>query len=328
VPANQTVQFTLSGQCSLTPPPAGHFGTLVLEDASSPQVDQFFAYSRTQTPSGNGFSVEGFPIGNFSGAVADVIGLKRQAASPHFQSNCFVGALSEGFSYQVLLFDSSNNLVGPPLTGALQPSEMTKLPDVGASAGDYSNVRANFSVTSGGAPAMVAFCTVQESTFFGADFRIAKSQDALNDGQRRLACLGQDQCGIVSSIQPEHVDDVTKKNIYSMIITPPDFVRCDLVGARTSDLQIRLREWGDYQSSPVFPSSAPYTSGGSGQSFFYIYTGGRNAINGGTATRWFIDVSFRTGGNATVPINFGITCRSGNGTEVPWLRAVVNNDFS
>ena len=37
---------------------------------------------------------------------------------------------------------------------------------------------------------MVSFCTVQESTFFGADFRIGKSTDARNDGQRRVACIG------------------------------------------------------------------------------------------------------------------------------------------
>lgn len=330
VSPNESKPFTLAGQCSLAN--VGHFGMLVLEDSSSPQTNQFFAYSRTQTTGGNGFSVEGFPIGAFSGAIADVVGLKRQAASPMYQSNCFVGALSEGLSYQVVLRNGTNGApIGNSITGTLQPFEMTRLLDVfttaAAPAGDYSNVRANFSVTSGGAPAMVGLCTLQESTFFGADFRIAKSQDALNEGQKRVACVGQDSCGAVSTSQPEQIADVTKKNIYSMIITQPDFVRCDLVGARAGDLQIRLRKWGDPFSSAVFPSSPPFSSGGSAQSFFYIYTGGRNAVNSGTATRWFIDVAFRTGGNATVPIPFGVTCQSGNGTEIPWLKAVVANDF-
>jgi hypothetical protein len=52
-------------------------------------------------------------------------------------------------------------------------------------------------------------------------------------------------------------------------------------------------------------------------------------VNSGTATRWFIDVSFRpVGGNSGhLPIDFGITCRSGNGTEIPWFRGTAPIDF-
>jgi hypothetical protein len=328
VAASSNVAFTLGSQCTLA---GSHFGMLVLEDNATPKTNVFYAYSRAQTPGGNGFSVEGFPAGAFSGAPADVVGLKRQAASPVYQSNCFIGALDEGFSYQVLLRDANNQLLGGPIVGSLGPYENTRLFDVfalaGAPAGDHANVRANFSITSGGAPAMVPFCTVQESTFFGADFRIGKSIDALNNGQRREACIGMDDCNAttVSTTQPERITDVSLKNVYSMIIAQPDYVRCDLVGD-TASLQIRLREWGDAFSSPVFPVSVPYTNGASNQTFFYIYTGGRNAVNGGTASRWFIDVAARSGAG-TPPFDFGITCTSGNGTEVPWLRGVVANDF-
>jgi hypothetical protein len=296
---------------------------LVLDDAGVPHTHPFFAYSRAQTPGGNGFSVEGFPIGAFSGASADVDGLKRQAASPVYQSNCFVGALSEGFSYQITLWDASNNLVGLPITGTLAPFENTRKLDVfaaaGAPAGDIAHVRANFSITSGGAPAMVAFCTLQESTFFGADFRIAKSIDALNDGQRRVACIGQDDCSgnAVSVSQPETIGNAGLRNVYSMIITQPDFVRCALVAAPgdLANLQIRLRSPGDPFASPVF-------AGGAGAQSFSIFTGGRNAINNGVASRWFIDVE--TVSNSTsVPINFGINCTSGNGTEIPWFRGTA-----
>jgi hypothetical protein len=202
---------------------------------------------------------------------------------------------------------------------------------VGAPAGDYSNVRANFSVTSGGG-ALVSLCTVQESTFFGADFRIGKSTDGRNDGERRVACIGMDNCSdtvpSANALLREKLADATQKNVYSTILTPPDFVRCDLIGPRANDLQIRLRQWGDPMTSAVFPSSPPYSSGGTGASFFYVNTGGRAAVNGGTRSRWFIDVAFRTGGDATAPIEYGITCRAGNGMEIPWLRATVtNSDF-
>ena len=326
VAAITSTPFTLPGQCpGLTN--ASHFGMLVLEDATAPQTHQFFAYSRAQTPGGNGFSVEGFPIGAFSAEDADVDGLKRQAAAPTYQSNCFVGALSEAVTYQLLLWDSSNNLVGLPLTGTLQPFEMHRYLDVfakaSAAAGDYSNVRANFTVTGGDAtadgkrPALVGLCTVQESTFFGADFRVAKSQDALNDGQKRVACIGEGTCGTFDSVQPEQITDATLRNVYSMIITQPDHVHCDLQAppADLPNLQMRLRLPGDPFSSTVF-------AGGAGQTSFSIFTGGRNAINSGTATRWFIDVE-TINSSTTVPISFGVTCSSGNGTEVPWFRGTA-----
>ena len=337
IPALQSKPFSVGIQCN--PLGAGsHFGMLVLEDASSEQTNVFFAFSRVQTSGGNGFSVEGFPIGAFSAAPADVIGLKRQNAAPTYQSNCFVGALGEAVNYQMVLRDGTTNaIVGSPVTGSLAPYQLRRYLDVfsaapngvGAPAGDYSNVRANFTVTSGG-PALVSFCTVQESTFFGADFRIGKSTDARNDAQRRVACIGLDNCSDTtpSVADPEQLLDAGHKNVYSAILNPPDFVRCDLVGPRKNDLQIRLRQWGDPLTSAIFPSSPPYSSGGQGESFFFVSTGGRGAVNGGTASRWFIDIAFRTGGNGTTPIDYGITCRSGNGMEIPWIRTTVtNSDF-
>jgi len=343
VPALESTPFTLSSQCALPAPPPSHFGVLVLEDAAAQQTNLFYAYSRTQTPGGNGFSIEGFPIGAFSAQPADVVGLKRQAAAPVYQSNCFAGALGEAVSYQLVLRDGTTNaLIGIPLTKTLQPFEQFRYLDifspapngVGAPAGDYSNVRANFTVTGGATagdgarPALVGFCTVQESTFFGADFRIAKSQDALNDGQRRLACIGQATCGIGSPVSPpplaERVSDATLRNVYSMIITQPDFVRCDLVAAPADlpNLQMRLRVPGDPFASAVFATSPPYDSGGANKTTFYIATGGRAAINNGVATRWFVDVE-TISTSTTVPIDFAITCSSGNGTEVPWFRGTA-----
>ncbi|HSC98867.1 MAG TPA: hypothetical protein VLI21_08190 [Casimicrobiaceae bacterium] len=333
IPANESKQFLLGDQCAPFAA-GGHFGMLVLEDAAAEQTNLFFAYSRTQTPGFIGFSVEGLPVGAFSGAPADSLGLKSQAAAPGFTSNCFVGALSEAVSYQLLLRDDSTKaFLGDPLTGTLQPYEMLRYLDVfgpsNANApGDHSNVRANFTVTSGG-QALVGFCTLQENSQLSADFRLAKSIDAMNNGQKRLACIGQDNCGIangISATQPETITvaEGNLRRVYSMIITHPDVVRCDLVAAPAdlANLQMRLRVPGDPFASAVFTPDVGYDGGGAGETSFFIYTGGRNAINLGTATRWFVDVETRTGTTLT-DIKFGITCSSGNGVEVPWFRGTA-----
>ena len=333
IPANESKQFLLGDQCAPFAP-GGHFGMLVLDDASPEQTNLFFAYSRTQTPGFIGFSVEGLPMGAFSGAPADSLGLKSQVAAPGFTSNCFVGALGEAVSYQLVLRDDTTKaFLGDALTGTLQPFEMLRYLDVFAptnanAPGDHSNVRANFTVTSGG-QALVAFCTLQENSQLSADFRLAKSIDAMNNGQKRLACIGQDNCGItngVSATQPETIiaAEGSLRRVYSMIVTHPDVVRCDLVAAPAdlANLQMRLRVPGDPFTSPVFTPDVGYDSGGAGETSFFIYTGARNAINLGTATRWFIDVETRTGATAT-DIKFGITCSSGNGVEVPWFRGTA-----
>ena len=329
VAATESKPFFLSTQCSTGA--GGHFGMLVLEDAAAQKLNGFFAYSRTQTPGFIGFSVEGFPIGEFSGAPADSLGLKSQAAAPGFTSNCFVGALGETVSYQLLLRDGTTNaIIGGPLTKTLQPFEMFRYLDVFAqagAAGDHANVRANFTVTSGG-QALVGFCTVQENLQLSADFRIAKSVDALNNRQRRVTCIGQDNCGLgnpVSVSQPETITPAegNLRRVYSTIITQPDYVRCDLVGSAgdLSNLQMRLRVPGDPFTSPVFVPSIG-DSGGAGETTFYVYTGPRSAVNAGTATRWFIDVETRTQATAS-NLAFGITCTSGNGVEVPWFRGTT-----
>jgi hypothetical protein len=329
VPASATVPFTLATQCGIVS--GGHFGMLVLSDSATPALALFYAYSRTQTPGGNGFSVEGFPIGNFSGASSDVIGLKRQAASPVYQSNCFVGALGETIHYQIILRDGTTNaVIGSSFSGTLAPYEMLRFLDVfgpagaNAPAGDYTNVRANFSVIDSNKPAYVGLCTVQESTFFGADFRVAKSEDAMDNRQKRLTCFGQDSCGTVSTLQPAAINDITLKNIHWLILAQPDYVKCELVGDRVADLEIQLRGPGGVCTAPVFSTAPPYSSGGSGLPSFYIFTGHRgDPLTLGTDTRWFIDVSFRAGGSTAVPINYGITCHSGNGVTVPWIRATA-----
>ena len=117
IPAGQTRSFTLDTQCTFNPANS-HFGMVILEDAATLKIDLFTAFARIQNPSGIGFSAEGFPIGNFSGQFANVVGLKRLGADPGYGSNCFVGALGEAVDYTLTLFDGTTDAVlGTPITG-------------------------------------------------------------------------------------------------------------------------------------------------------------------------------------------------------------------
>src|SRR5690348_8548241 len=104
VAANSTIQFSARSQCSL--PSGSQFGLLTLvETAGAPSP--FQAFSRTQTPGGNGFSVPAFPAGAIEAPYWGhyVVGLKRQAASPVYQTNCFVASTDDPTSYQIQLLD-------------------------------------------------------------------------------------------------------------------------------------------------------------------------------------------------------------------------------
>jgi hypothetical protein len=337
VPAGQTLAFTMAAMC---PPETGttHFGMLILRhNDPANQLDLFYAYSRAQTASGVGFSIEGFPIGGFSGATSYSTGIKNSTVTPFYATNCYVAALAEPITYTLTLYNGTDAAEAAPLgtvTASIPAFDSHRYTDVFARLGagtNNTNVKAKFSVApidvNGTLPAYIGFCTVQESVTFSADFRIAKSRDALDQRQKRLTCYGQSACGTLT-VPPTQVSNAaTDRNVHSMFIAQPDFVRCDLVGPSVAQLQIRLREPGDTFASNKFVPVTPYDTtpfqnvGASVKSYFYIYTGERGEWNNGQTARWLIDVE----GNdaATGTLDYGITCKSGNGVSVPYFRGTA-----
>ena len=175
IAAGSVVKVTLDALCPALNPGA-NFGALTTGFSG-----QFALYSRVETPSGNGFSVEGFND-TCCFDLHEVMGLRRQAAFPTYQSNCFIyNRDGRAGRVVVTLASGDSQLIGSRIID-LQSNELIRLLDVfaelSAPAGDYDNVRAQFeSITpfGGGAPVTyMAYCTVQNSTSFDADFRIAK----------------------------------------------------------------------------------------------------------------------------------------------------------
>jgi len=181
VPVHTTQLLTPGTQCALGD--GSHFGMLLLDDAAVPKTHKFTVFSRSQTPAGVGFSVEGFPVATFGPAVVSADGLKRSSTGAKYLSNCFVAALDSPIDYRIDLFTANGAAIGNPIPGSLLPHQIVRYFDTlavaGAPAGDYENVRAQFTETAPGTDPFVAFCTMQESMTFSADFRIAKPVSAV-----------------------------------------------------------------------------------------------------------------------------------------------------
>lgn len=175
--AGSVLKTSLASLCP-TLNPGGNFGVLV----SSYYFGYPIAvYSRVQTPVGIGFSIEGM-VDTCCGTMKDVIGLKRQAAFPGYQSNCFIyNEFDRPGRVVVTLASGEAQLIASEIV-ELQPNEFVRLLDVfaalNAPPGDYDNVRASFEsigpVGGGSTVQFIASCTVQNNTSFDADFRIAK----------------------------------------------------------------------------------------------------------------------------------------------------------
>jgi hypothetical protein len=165
LPALATRLLSLAQQCSLAT--GSHFGSLRLEDVAA--NGRFAVFSRSSTPAGAGFSVEGLAVTTLGMDPAYVEGLQRTSQGAHYLSNCFVGALDQPVDYRIDLLTASDEAIGSPITGSLAPHHSMRFLDIlaaaGAPVGDYASVRARFSQSGTSSP-FLGFCTVQESVTF------------------------------------------------------------------------------------------------------------------------------------------------------------------
>jgi hypothetical protein len=284
------VQFSVGSKCSL--PSGNQFGTLRISDNVSNGIPlSFHAYSRVANPQGIGFSIPAYPNAVFGGGDSEVIGLKRQSAAPGYQTNCFVGSRVDPFTsftyVRIRLYSADNGQIGNTLERVLAPNELVRYLDifsaVGASAGDYSNVRAHFETIQG---TLIAFCTVQDNTSFGADFRIAGATEG--DMTRQHWTSGGDAAWSLSSYG--------QKAVFTLLLRTPDKLRCELMGSKFFYLELRVRD---------------FFSG-------IVVGGGNDAWDTGvmsvtTSAILTAEVSVREGVSPVYPIQYGLDCWSGNG---------------
>jgi hypothetical protein len=309
------------------------FGFLYTSELSSASLP-YAAFSRVANPQGNGFSVEAFPAHTFTSADSVVNGLRRRAASgsnPAFQTNCFFGNLNEvtaspaPSSTQVdyTLYNSASTVIGGG-TLNLAPGQYVRLLDVfasaGAAAGDYDDaqlkvVELNSNVTLG-EPGLISFCTVQDNTSFGADFRIAK-QEVGNGG---LAFPGDSlgaQDNHVSRETLVSADGVGRNfevatgasaNTHVMYFRHPDYVQCEIVDSSN----VRLLQGAGLEMRMLDQDGVVIAGGNNATGWADVFLGDKTERNNGANTRYTIEVEDNESNTGSVRA-YKLHCRSGSG---------------
>ena len=333
-------QRTFDGLRALCPQlaPGSQFGFLRATQAG-PANQPFSVYSRVSNSQGNGFSVEGFPAHTFTSADASVTGLRRSAASasaPAFQSNCFMAlmdnvgaAASTPTTVSYLLFSESNVPLGQGSV-QLQPGQMVRLLDIfdaaGAPFADYDNGRILFTESGDGDPGVIAFCTVQDNTSFGADFRIAKQEYGAPTAASGSGLAAQDQLALrasevdgdiplptgvgAMSARPFSIAPGASSNSHLIHFRHPDLIGCDIVDSATG---VRAPMTNRLVHRLLAEDGMTVLAGGNGiTGFDNLYLGDKQSQGGGANTRYLLEVeSAETNLASTRP--YRLRCASGSG---------------
>ena len=289
----------------------------------------YAAFSRAANPQGNGFTVEAFPASTFTSADSFVNGIRRAAATgstPAYQTNCFMANLNEvtpagtATTIHYTIYNSSSTQIGFGDV-ALSPGQHVRLSDIfavgGAPAGDYNDASIRFEeLNPNEEPSLMTFCTVQENTTLGADFRIAKQE---------LGAGGLSYPGDIIGSQDNHVaretlvsaDGVGRQfeigtgnssNTHVLYFRHPDYMQCELVD--TNNVRL-LATYG--LEMRMLDQDGLVLAGGPGQTGWSdYYLGDKNDRNGGSNTRYTIEVE-SNGQNTGSVRSYKLHCRSGSG---------------
>ena len=338
IPANKTLAFNSLREMCPALAAGSQFGFLSVR-VTNFVVIPFAGFSRVANPQGNGFTVEAFAANEFTAADGVINGLRRSAATvnaPAFQTNCFLGLVNNLDSSLVAhdaqinyaLFNSAGAQIG---TGqqTLYPGKIVRLLDIFASVGlptgDYDNAMLKVFENGPDEPGVIAFCTVQDNTSFGADFRIAKQEfadggdDAIGGRvvgsqslfNRRELLRAKDE-----SLRDFVIPAGAYSNTHVLRLHSADHGFCEIIDPNTGvralpayGLEIRAvdPESGDTNAGGNDSTVVPDPNLGQGNYFSDRADGSNGDDNVG-----FLQVE-SNGQNTGVPRPYRLHCRSGSG---------------
>jgi hypothetical protein len=309
--------------------PGSQFGFLYTYEVNTAN-NPYSGYSRISNPQGQGFSVEAFPAHTLTSATSTVTGVRRLAATglnPAFHTNCFLGNINllntpavpiTDAEIDVRVYNSADVQVGSTLRINVLPGRMVRLFDVfdavGAPLGDYNDARVEFSEQGQAEPGHFGFCTVQDNTSLGADFRIAKQESAQDNHVVRVNTVSAD-LPVSSSINTGasrafEIGTNSSHNDHVYYFRHPDHVACTLINPATGvealdshGLEMRLMGQNGIES----------IAGGTNEtSFGDVYLGDKHERGAGLNTRYIIAVE-NNGQNTGAVRPYRIRCTSGSG---------------
>ena len=332
LPAGKQIEFTSLRAVCPALAAGSQFGFLAVHKIT--ETNRIFTgFSRVSNAQGNGFSVEAFPMHTFTSADAVVTGLRRATASgsaPAFQTNCFIGNLNEltpagspvTTTVQYTLRSSAGATLGSGVVN-LAPGKLTRLLDVfaaaGAPAGNHDDATITFHESSTGEPGIISFCTVQDNSSFGADFRIAKQE--LGKSTPYSGIGGQDDSvsrdSTVSS-EAAHTGGArafaiaagASTNTHVVYFRHPDYVQCELIDPGTgvralANYGLEMRLVDQYGTGVI-------AGGANSTGFGKVYLGDKADRNNGANTRYAIQVE-SNGSNEAANRPYRLHCQSGSG---------------
>ena len=332
LPPQQQVEFTSLRELCPALAAGSQYGFLTVTKVTvSNRI--FSAFSRVSNAQGNGFSVEAFPLHTFTSADAVVTGLRRLAASgnsPAFQTNCFLGNLNEitpagspvETRVEYTLTAADGGSLGSGFVDLL-PGKLTRLLDVfaaaGAPAGNHDDATITFPEASAGEPGLMTFCTVQDNSSFGADFRIAKQE--LGKSTPYSGIGGQDDTVSRDSVVSAEVAQSGSErdfaipagqftNTHVVYFRHPDWVQCEIIDPNTNvraqaSYGLEMRVMDQYGTGTV-------AGGAQSTGFGEVYLGDKADRNNGANTRYAIQVE-SNGSNEGANRPYKLHCQSGSG---------------
>jgi hypothetical protein len=317
------------------------FGFLAIEQVGAKPIP-FSGFSRVSNPAGAGFAVEAVPTHDFTAAFSTAAGLRRKAASvgaPAYQTNCFVGLVGEHAAVAqttrvlVGLLDENGQQLGDALSYYLLPGQMVRLLDifsvVGAPAGDHDRatfVARQVMMDGDPRPGIISFCTVQDNTSFGADFRIAKQELGLfsngvpfgpgaYDGGAMRVSLTYANPGLPESTPFDLAVGSGQQNTHVFYFRHPDWISCELVGGPgkvtrlvpANGLEMRLLAWNPAMGwTPI--------AGGTGVvAWDRLYLGDKRQRDEGFNTEYLLQVEDNAAMGLLGTVSYGLRCWSGSG---------------
>ena len=309
------------------------FGTLILR---SGKARPFAVYSRVSNAAGAGFSVEGFAAHTFAANFIMVSGLRRSASTlsaPAYQTNCFVGNLGQitpaasPVSADVTLrVRQDGNLIGSTVI-SLAPGKLVRLLDVFSAVGDVSNeydhATAEFEPGNGELGGLLSFCTVQDNTSFGADFRIGKQEEGANvehnsfdlSQVRELQVVGTSQFNdLTASTRKFEIPAGASSNTHVLYFRHPDYIGCSVIDPATNNpaavgfgLEMRLLSHVNGTATWEVIAGGNFIT-----SFSDLYLGDKDERGNGGNTTYMLQVE-SNGVNEGAIRQYKLRCQSGSG---------------